>query len=89
MLVFCLPALEATRCNNKGFKVSTKKPKVDFQGKDLHFSLFLTRNSNYFPEPRLGSFLLAQFETSFLLAAQNDHKPRFITLQGVFRRISA
>ena len=41
MLIFCLPALEATRCNNKGFKVSTtKNPKVDFQGKDLHFSLF-------------------------------------------------
>ena len=89
MLIVCLPALEATRCSNKGFKVSTKKPKVDFQGKDLDFSLFLTRNSNYFPEPRLGSFLLAQFETSFLLAAQTDLTSRFITVQGVFRRISA
>ena len=44
-----------------------QKNRVEVQGNNLHFPLFWTiQNANYSPEPRLCSFIAAQFETSLL-----------------------
>ena len=44
-----------------------QKNRVEVQGNNLHFPLFQTmQNANYSPEPRLCSFVAAQFETSLL-----------------------
>ena len=48
--------------------VQQQKNRVEVQGNNLHFPLFWTmQNANYSPEPRLCSFVAAQFETSLLL----------------------
>ena len=42
-----------------------QKNRVEVEGNNLHFPLFWTiQNANYSPEPRLCSFVPAQFETS-------------------------
>ena len=47
--------------------VQQQKNRVEVQGNNLHFPLFWTiQNANYSPEPRLCSFVAAQFETSLL-----------------------
>ena len=48
--------------------VQQQKNRVEVQGNNLHFPLFWTmQNANYSPEPRLCSFVCAQFETSLLV----------------------
>ena len=45
-----------------------QKNRVEVQGNNYHFALFKTKeNADYSPEPRLCSFVSAQFETSLLL----------------------
>ena len=44
-----------------------QKNRVEVQGNNLHFVFLKTKeNANYSPEPRLCSFVAAQFETSSL-----------------------
>ena len=45
-----------------------QKNRVEVQGNNYHFVLFKTKeNANYSPEPRLCSFVAAQFETGLFL----------------------
>ena len=63
--------LQKNDCDYRGIGqfriVQRQKNRVEVQGNNLHFVLFKTKeNANYSPEPRLCSFVAAQFETSLL-----------------------
>ena len=47
--------------------VQQQRNRVEVQGNNKHFVLFkIKENANYSPEPRLCSFVAAQFETGLL-----------------------
>ena len=55
--------------------VRQQKNRVEVEGNNLHFPLFWTiQNANYSPEPRLCSFVAAQFETSLLVKEHSEQR---------------